>query len=82
MATLGRHMEPSPKARERHPLQARLTDEAFAAIDRYCSKHHISYTTFVEALGRAMARGWSPPKRIAEEAQELDEVRFTRRRRG
>lgn len=45
---------------ERRNLQARVTDEAGTAWDQTCFELGVTYTALVEAVGRAMARGWRP----------------------
>lgn len=75
---------------ERRNRQARLTERASQGWDQFCTRHNISYTALMEALGEMLAEvleadegraaplTWVPDEAI-ERAKQLDRERHSRR---
>lgn len=62
-------------------MQAKLTDEAAAGWDRYCTRRNVTYTALMEALGQRLADGddtWLPEDVVAR-AHAIDRERRSRR---
>ena len=58
----------------------RLTDASAAAWDRLCTRHGVTLTSLIEALGRMLDDGddWTPEQAI-ERARKIDRERRSRR---
>lgn len=60
----------------------RLTEDAWAALDAYCERHHVTFTALAESIGLHMADhpDWMPEE-VAQRAQRIDRERYSRRPR-
>lgn len=61
-------------------MTARITAEAFDAIDRLCTRRSITYTALIQALGEAI--GTDPevvPEHVVQRAKQVDAERRSRR---
>lgn len=59
-------------------FQVRLTDEARAGIDAYCTRRHITQTAWLEAFGQLARRGDPDDEAVVELARRIDRERRSR----
>ena len=63
----------------RRQVHGRLDDEAWTAWDRWLTREGLTFSAALEALGREMAAGHPPAKRVVELARKIDRERASRR---
>ena len=63
----------------RRPLPVRLTEEAHAGLDTLATRHHVTRTAMLEALGLLGAQGDIDWEAVIERARSIDIERRSRR---
>lgn len=67
-------------AKPRRPeVRGNVDPDTLAAWDRWLASENMTTAGALEAMGRALKRGWRPPKRIVDEAKAIDRERKSRR---
>jgi hypothetical protein len=63
----------------RRQVHARLDPVSAAAWDRWLTREGVTFSAVLEALGREIAEGRNPSKRVVRLARSIDRMRGSRR---
>lgn len=63
----------------RRQVHGRVDEETYAAWDRWVTSEGVTFAAVLEAIGREIAAGRPPSKRVVILARRIDRARYNKR---